>query len=317
MINRYSAFLQNKYGERVYKIPINLNFGCPNRDGVLSSSGCLFCSPSAIVSENLPASLDIAEQCAINKAYIGQKYHAKKFIAYFQSFSNTYCPPDTLWQMLLSCAQQNDIVEICLSTRPDCISPPIRDVFRRFMREYPHINLSVELGLQSVNPHTLKKINRGHTLAEFIEATLALHALSIPICAHLILNLPWDDDDDAVEAAKILSALAVASVKVHSLAILKNTELGALYERGEIDILPMDDYVDRAALFLAHLSPDITVQRLTARFSEGECLFCNWGRNWRVIDEAIVLRLRDRNLRQGDLCNYLAGGAWQRAFPSL
>lgn len=304
---RYSDFLKKKYGEKVYKLPISIPCTCPNRDGKISVGGCIFCGDVGTGFEMYSADIDIKKQIELNIERIGKAYGAKKFIAYFQNYTNTYLPTELL-EKYMSEAVCEGVVGIDLSTRPDCISLELLEMLKRFEKTHG-ITVSVELGLQTVNYHTLKKINRGHTLAEFIDAMIMLKKHDIEVGVHVILNLPWDSFDDSVETAKVISALKADTVKLHSLYILKNSEMGRMYERGEFEIIGKDEYVERVIAFLRTLSPEIAVQRLLARAPEGDSLFCNWNMSWWKIKDEIDLKMKENDYKQGDFYNYLGGSA--------
>ncbi|HZK57188.1 MAG TPA: TIGR01212 family radical SAM protein, partial [Clostridia bacterium] len=220
----YSRYLIEKYGEKVYKLPINLPITCPNRDGKLGTGGCTFCAEGGTVFENLPDTDSVEQQIKGIREHIREKYKANKYIAYFQNFSNTYMPID-VFKNYIKNAVMEDIVEIAISTRPDCIGEEHLE-FLTDLRLEKGIEISFELGLQTVNYHTLNKINRGHTLGEFIDAVLTIKRYKFGICAHLILNLPWDNMDDVIENAKVVSALNIDQVKLHALYIMENTMMG-------------------------------------------------------------------------------------------
>ncbi len=310
MINiyyRYSDYLKDKYGEKVYKLPISIPCTCPNRDGNISSGGCIFCGDVGTGFEMYSEKIDIEKQLSMNIDRIGSAYGAKKFIAYFQNFTNTYLEPHKLYGYLKR-AVHPDVVQMALSTRPDCISLGILEMLKGFQEE-TGIDISIELGLQTVNYHTLKKINRGHSLAEFIDAMLMIKPYGFETGVHVILNLPWDSEEDAVETAKILSALSPDTVKLHSLYVLKSSEMGRMYERGEFSIISKDEYVSRVIAFLRHLKPCIAVQRLLARAPEGDSLFCNWNISWWKIKDEIELIMKEKGYYQGELFRYLGGSA--------
>ena len=161
------------------------------------------------------------------------------------------------------------------------------------------INISIELGLQTVNYHTLKIINRGHTLAEFIDAVLRIKKYNFEICTHLILNLPYDNIDDVVETAKILSVLKVEQVKLHSLYVIENTVMGTLLKKGELKLLSKGDYIERVITFLEYLDKDIIVQRLIGRAPKENSLFVNWGTSWWKIKEEIESEMLKKQTFQG------------------
>jgi len=302
---KYSNFLSDKYGTKVYKLPVNINVSCPNRDGNLDGRGCFFCSEDGAGHENLSNELSIKEQLEINMSYISKKYKAKKFIAYFQNFTNTYLPLELFKLHIESCLIP-DIVEIAISTRPDCIG----EEYLQFLKDFSDknkINITIELGLQTANYHTLININRGHTLGEFIDAVIRIKKYGFSICTHVILNLPNDSEIDVVETAKILSALKVDFVKIHSLYIAKDSVFGKMYENGEIEIIVLEEYVNRVITFLEYLSPDIVVQRLIARAPKEKTLFANWDTSWWKIHDEIVSKMKENQTCQGAKFDYLNG----------
>lgn len=305
--NVYSEYLRQRYGKKVYKLPVSLPVTCPNRDGTCGYDGCVFCGEIGAGYENLPASITVEEQITSNKNHIGPKYKAEKFIPYFQNFSNTYLPVSELRKYVIQ-ACQPDVVAIALATRPDCIHDSYLEMLAE-IKEQKKIDISIELGLQTVNYHSLKKINRGHTLAEYIDAVNRIKKYGIEICTHLILNLPWDDMTDVVENAKVLSALKVEQVKLHALYIVKNTVMAKWYEQKEFILISKEEYIERVVLFLQYLHPDIVVQRLIGRAPESNTLFTNWQTGWWKIRDGIEQIMEEKNLWQGKLCDYLHGSA--------
>ena len=346
----YSKYMKERYGKKVYKLPVSLPVSCPNREsgfgrksaadrmgcgkadnmkcadhdeadhmecdeingefckdpdlGERRLSGCTFCGAKGAGFENLSEQLSVEEQLGKNMEYIGKRYGAESFAAYFQNFTNTYLPLEELDKYLEDAFRVPQIVEVCISTRPDCVSDPYLSMIAEKCEKYAK-RAVLELGLQSISHRTLKKINRGHTLAEFIDAAVRCRGFGLEVCAHLILNLPWDDDSDAAEAAKILTALGVSQVKLHSLYIEKNTELCRQYERGEFQLISAEEYARRVVLFLSYLSPGICVQRLVSRAPEEDTVFCNWGMSWWRVRDRIEEIMESENISQGDRCNYL------------
>lgn len=303
--NRFSEFLVQKYGEKVYKIPINLPATCPNRDGLLSSDGCIFCGDEGAGFENLSSSLSVPDQLDRNIAYISEKYHVRKYIAYFQNYSNTYFPVE-VFRAYLEQAITDRVVALYISTRPDCLNNRYFEVMAELSRKHS-VDIVVEIGLQTVNYHTLKEINRGHGLAEFIDSVIRAKQYGIGVCAHMITDLPMDRMDDVIEGAKILSALRVDQVKCHSLYILKQTRLGEMYQQGLISPVTMEEFVERTISFLEHLSPDIVVQRLIGRAPEERSLFCSWDTSWWKVAELIEDKMKRERRYQGRLFHYLNG----------
>ena len=233
--NVYSDYLKNRFGEKVYKLPISLPLTCPNRDGCVGTGGCIYCGEEGGSFENLSNTIPVREQVLKNMEYISKKYKAKKFISYFQSFTNTYMPLD-LFKRFIEESIVDNVVGISISTRPDCINDDYLE-FLSQIKEKHDLEITIELGLQTVNYHTLQIINRGHTLAEFIDAVLRNKKYGMRTCVHLILNLPWDDMTDVIENAKILSALSVEEVKLHALYVVEGTKLGRMYKEGKVTLI--------------------------------------------------------------------------------
>ncbi len=305
--NVYSTYLKERYGEKVYKLPISIPDTCPNRDGTLGTRGCAFCGSIGAGYENLPADMTIQRQIEANIAHIQPKYKANKFIAYFQNFTNTYIRPDVFRQYLIE-ACRPDIVGIAVATRPDCVNTTYFDIMAEIKETYG-VDILVEFGLQTVNYKTLQKINRGHTLAEYIDAMMMIQAYPFRNCTHVILDLPWDTMEDVVETAKIISALPTHEIKLHALYIIKNTVMADWYKTGEIQLISAEEYVDRVVTFLEYTRPDIVFQRLIGRAPKEATEFANWGMGWWKIRDMIDAELARRDTRQGAKCTYLHGKA--------
>lgn len=302
----YSKYLKNIYGEKVYKLPVKLNLSCPNRDGNIATGGCIFCGEEGGSFENCHISMSVREQVLRNKNYISKKYNAKKFIVYFQNFTNTYLGIDDFKKMIEDSVVDEDIIGISLSTRPDCILEK-QLLFLKEFQKNRNLEIDFELGLQTVNYRTLVKLNRGHTLAEFINAVNLIHSFGFRVCTHIIVGLPWDDELDMVESAKILSALKVEEVKLHSLYIVKGTVLGEMYLNGEIELISKEKFVDLVISFLRNLDEKIVLQRLLGRVPEENSLFCNWSTSWWKIRDEILEKMEKNNFKQGDLFNNFKG----------
>ena len=304
LYNEYSNFLKEKYKEKVYKLPVNIPCTCPNRDGTIGYGGCTFCAEVGTGFEMLENTMSVKEQITKNMSYISKKYKATKFIAYFQNYTNTYVKFETFKSYIKEAIIEN-IVEISISTRPDCIGDEYLEFLNDVKNNY-NINISIELGLQTVNYHNLISINRGHTLAEFIDAVLRIKKYDFEICTHVILNLPGDNIIDTVETAKILSVLNVNQVKIHSLYIMENTKLGILYENEEITVITEEEYVERVVVFLEYLDKNIVVQRLVGRAPKEHSLFVNWGMSWWKIKDDILGKMEIEGRYQGSksLKNY-------------
>ncbi|MDR7857259.1 TIGR01212 family radical SAM protein [Tissierella sp.] len=303
--NTYSKYLEDRFGEKVYKLPISLPLTCPNRDGTIGSGGCIFCGEEGGSFENLPSSIKIKDQLKRNKEYIGKKYKAKKFIAYFQNFTNTYLPFEE-FKFAIEEVLVEDIVGISISTRPDCINDRYLEYLSGIKENY-NVDITIELGLQTVNYLTLSKINRGHTLAEYIDASLKIKRYGLRNCTHLILNFPWDSELDVIENAKVISALGIDEIKLHALYIVEGTQLAEIYKSGELRLISKEEYMERVIVFLEYLDPKIVIQRIIGRAPEENLLFVNWSESWWKIRDEIVSLMEARNTKQGVKFDYLNG----------
>ncbi len=301
--NRYAVYLKKHYGQKVYKLPIHLPVSCPNRRN--NSFGCTYCGEKGAGLEQKSDAFSVEEQLKQNKNYIAERYKAQKFIAYFQSFTNTYLPLQQFQTYMIQ-AIQNDVVELAISTRPDCIRKEYLEILQEISQKY-HVEITIELGLQTSNYHSLLKINRGHTLAEYIEAALLIKQFSFHLCTHIILNLPYDNQADVIESAKLVSVMKNDFVKLHSLYIEKGTKMAEDYTKGLFEICSVEEYKERVKLFLEYLSPEIWIQRLLGRAPEEDTLFANWGQSWWKIRDEIEQEMITENRYQGKKFHYLGG----------
>ena len=292
---KYSDFLREKFGEKVYKLPVKLDLTCPNRDGTCGVGGCIFCGEEGGSFENNFGS--VRDQLLKNKELIKNKYKANKYIAYFQNFTNTYMPFEDFKRVIEESLIEG-VLGISISTRPDYLPKRHLDYLEELNKNY---FVTVEIGLQTPNYHSLKKLNRGHGLSEFIDAALKLKKRNLNVCTHIIIGLPWDDDLDILECAKILNVLGIDEVKIHALYILKDTALGKMYERGEIEPISLDDYKKKVILFLRNLKDDIIVERIIGRAPYENSLFCNWNTSWWKIRDDIINVMHENGYAQGDL----------------
>ena len=303
--NKYSDYLKEKYGEKVYKLPINLPISCPNR---AYGNGCSFCSEVGTGFEAMENTVSVTAQLERTKELIVRKYKAQKFIAYFQNYTNTYMPLNQFRDYIYEAAKVPDIVEISISTRPDCIKESYLQVLKEVQETF-HISINIELGLQTVNYRTLDFIDRGHGLAEYIDAMLQIKSFDFTVCTHIILNLPNDSMRDTVETAKILSALKSDIVKIHSLYIAKNTKLCKQYENATIELCSKEEYIQRLVCFLEYLSPQIVVERLFSRVPEEDAVFSNWGTSWWKLQDEFMEEMIKQEAFQGKKSDYLNGSA--------
>lgn len=302
---KYSDFLKKHYHTKVYKLPVNLPVTCPNRS---DGHGCTFCAEVGTGFEAMSSHVSVTEQLMRTQEYIRSRYKAQKFIAYFQNYTNTYLPLERLAAYMKEATMVPDIVEIAISTRPDCIREDYLDMMEAFSKKYG-ITIAIELGLQTANYHTLKDIRRGHGLAEYLDGALRIKRRNFLLCTHVILNLPGDNLEDVKETSKILSVMGNDLVKVHSLYIAKGTEMASLYENGQLNICSKEEYFLRLQSFLEYLSPEIAVERLFSRIPEEDALFSNWQTSWWRLQDEFMAYMEVEKSFQGKKCGYMNGAA--------
>ena len=293
-----SEYYKDTYGEKVYKLPVKLSLTCPNRDGAACYGGCIFCSESGGSFENLPSYLTVDEQLEENKSYIGSRYKAKKFIAYFQNFTNTYMSLDEFKEIIRAC-DKDYIVAVSISTRSDSVTEDKLIFLDEWSKETGK-DIIFELGLQTANYKTLEILNRGEDLADFIYACNLINKYNFRICTHVILSLPWDDIKDVRQTARIINALDVKEVKIHSLFVIKGTKLYQMYKNNEFTMPIKQEYEENVITFLRLIKPDVAVQRLVGRAPEEETAFCNWDTSWWAIRDEIVEIMNNNGFVQGD-----------------
>ncbi len=258
--NDFNSYLKKQFGCRVQKITIDAGFSCPNRDGTLSTMGCIYCDAHGSGSGAAAQGKSIGDQIRTGKAQLTSRYKAKKFLAYFQAFTNSYAPCDVLKERYDMALADTDIVGLVIGTRPDCIDEEKLKLIEKYAATHM---VWIEYGLQSIHNSTLRRINRGHTFEDFVRAVLLTQGRNILICAHVILGLPNETREDILETAEAMAEIGVDGIKTHSLYILKETPLARIFEAGECSVLEQSTYVDWVVAFLEHLSPDVIIQRLT------------------------------------------------------
>ena len=270
--NAYSEHLKQKFGAKVYKITLDAGFSCPNRDGTISNSGCIFCDDGGSFSQAHSNKLSIEEQVKTGVETLTKRFKAQKFMSYFQAFSNTYKPVNELEKIYKASLTHPDIVGISIGTRPDCIDEEKLKLISSFSSDY---YTWIEYGLQSVHDKTLLKINRGHDYKCFLEAYEKTKNNNINICLHVILNL-FETYDEMMETAKTIAKLEPDGVKIHMLCALEGTKVADMYNNGELSFMSEDEYVSTVCDFLEYLPPQTTIHRLAGNGLRTELVAPRW-----------------------------------------
>ena len=253
-------YYKTKYKEKVFKIPLNGNFTCPNIDGTVGTKGCIYCSKSGSGEFAGNKKDDIIKQFEDGKKMMLKKWPKGKYIGYFQARTNTYAPVERLKELYEPILKQKDVVGLNIATRPDSIS---EECYKYLEDLNKRTDLTVELGLQTIKEETLKFINRGHTLECFKKAVEELRKRNINVVVHIINGLPNETKEDMINTVKYLNKLDIQGIKIHMLSITKDTELEKYYNSQPFQILSQEDYIDIVISQLEHLRPEIVIHRIT------------------------------------------------------
>ncbi|MDR4496833.1 MAG: TIGR01212 family radical SAM protein [Candidatus Scalindua sp.] len=293
----FRFYLKEKYPFKVHKISLHAGFTCPNRDGLVGSGGCTYCdnkSFSPNVKKNI---LSIKEQVNNGVLFFKRRYGAEKFIAYFQSFTNTYADIKTLKALYDEALSHKDIIGLSIGTRPDCITDDVLNLINDYTDRY---HVWIEYGLQSIHDRTLQLVNRGHHYRDFEDAiSRTKYRSNIKICAHIILGLPGEDWEDMMETAQTISSLGLDGLKLHHLYVSENTVMAEDFFKGNVKTMKMEEYVSVACDFLERISPETVIQRLVGD-THGETLISPvWKESKSEVLSAITEELKRRNSYQG------------------
>lgn len=296
--NSFSTYCKKTFGRRLYRVALDGGFSCPNRDGTLGMSGCIFCGGGsgdfAIAYNGQKLN---REDCIYNHQVDAQD---GDYIAYFQAYSNTYGPIEKLERLYKSALQDPLFQGISIASRPDCFQEETYVLLKKLKKEFPEKFIWVELGLQSANEEIAKWMNRGYCLTVFDTCVRRLHACKIPVIVHVILGLP-ESKQSILKTIHHLNDLRIEGIKIHLLHILKGTILGESYKNDEniILILSLKDYVDLVTMCIANLNPNIVIHRLTGDGNSKDLLAPIWSKDKKKVLNTIRHELKERKIAQG------------------
>lgn len=289
-------FLREKFGEKVFKISLDAGFSCPNRDGTISSGGCVFCSERGSGDYAGDRNFSIAAQFEDIKNVMNKKWKGGKYIAYFQAYTNTYSSIEVLRQKYEEAIKEEGVVALAIATRPDCLSDEVMELLKEFNSR---IYTWVELGLQTVNEDTARIINRGYKLHTFEEAVNKLRNAGIDTVVHTIYGLPGENEEDMLKTIKYIASKDVQGIKFHLLHLMKGTPLVELYNQNRLKFLEMEEYVDLVCKGIALLPKNMVVHRLTGDSPRSLLIGPMWSlKKWEVLN-AIDNKLAKENVYQG------------------
>ena len=288
------SYWRNLFGFNVHKLSIDAGFTCPNRDGHVAMGGCIYCDGRGSKLRQKGELPSVASQIASGKKYYSAQ--AAKFIAYFQTFTNTYDPVAKLQALYDEALAQEGVIGLSIGTRPDCLNSDVIGLLKGYANKH---HIWVELGLQSIHDRTLKLINRGHNYQLFLDAVSAMSGGSLNICVHIIIGLPGESNEDVLMTARALAALPIHGIKIHSMLALDGTVLGKMYKNGEVKMITKEKYVSMVCDVLEILPSRIVIQRLTADGYRDIFLAPEWAKNKLDVLNSINKELERRDSYQG------------------
>lgn len=291
-------YCMDTFGEKVYRLSLNAGMTCPNRDGTLALGGCAFCSEGGSGDFAPGASLSIPEQIMEAKKRISVKTNCRRFIAYFQSFTNTYAPVEQLRKLYQSALAPEDIAALSIGTRSDCLPADVLTLLGELNRKKP---VWVELGLQSIHNETLQQMNTHTTVEQFDHAVAALHERGIPVIAHIILGLPGETREMMLSTIRHLTVLPISGVKLQLLHILRGTALAERYTATPFPLMELEDYCELVIDCLELLPPHVVIHRLTGDGPRNLLIAPQWSTDKKRVLNQIRHRLKERDTRQGAL----------------
>ncbi|WP_032082504.1 TIGR01212 family radical SAM protein [Vibrio fluvialis] len=294
LVNTIGQDLQRRYGERVHKLTLHGGFSCPNRDGTIGRGGCTFCNVASFADEQSQAK-SIEDQL---KDRAGEVQRAKKYLAYFQAYTSTYAEVQVLKNMYEQALKAADIAGLCVGTRPDCVPDAVLELLAEYVQQ--GFEIWLELGLQTANDRTLKRINRGHDFACYAEITRRARALGIKVCTHLIVGLPKEGRDDNIATLEQVLTIGTDGIKLHGLHIVEGSTMAKAWRAGKLEAPTLEDYVAIASEMIQRTPPEVVFHRVTSAARRPTLLSPLWCENrWLAMTE--IGRRLDRDGAQGSL----------------
>ena len=295
----YDYFMKHRYGAKCAKIPLDGGFTCPNIDGRCGTGGCIYCSGRGSGDFAQPAEMPISEQVEITAKNLSSKWKTDKYIAYFQAHTNTYAPVAVLREKFGEALKIKGVVGLNVATRADCLPPDVVEYLAELSEQ---TDLTVELGLQTVNDEVASFINRGHTFADFCEGYARLRSAGdkIMTCVHLIFGLPGETPDMMLESVRKVAELRPNQVKIHLLHVIEGTKLAQIYKSGEYTPMDRDAYIETVCRALRLLPPETVIGRLTGDGAPDTLLAPQWSRRKTTVINDIDKMMFDLGWVQGD-----------------
>jgi len=296
-VNTFGQYLLKRYGQRVHKLALNAGFTCPNRDGTKGHGGCSFCN-NVSFGPNAKRSPQIDPQLEAGRGVLAKRTGARRFMAYFQTYTNTYDEVEVLRSRYDDALSHTDVIGLSVGTRPDCVPEAVLDLLASYRAKGKEVWL--ELGLQSADDTTLAKVNRGHGFADYRTAVMAAHRRGIPVCTHFIIGLPGEGREAALRTLDRVLELGVEGLKLHPLHVVRHTRLAIEWQRGDYEPLTLAEYINICADLIERTPPSVIFHRLTGTASKDILLAPDWcSGKWAALN-GIEAELHRRGTRQGD-----------------
>ena len=294
----YGTWIRHRFPFRVQKISIDAGFTCPNRDGRLSTGGCIYCDNRTFNPAYCQRKDSITQQLEAGKQFFARKYPEMKYLAYFQAYTNTYASISHLRELYEEALSVKDIVGIVIGTRPDCISDELLDYLEDLNRR---TFLIVEYGVESANEDTLRRINRGHSFAQSRFAIEKTHQRGILTGAHIILGLPGEDAQENLRQAPLISSLPIDILKIHQMQIIRDTRLADKFEREPFHIYSVNEYIELIANYIQRLRKDLVLERFVSQSPKELLITPQWGLKNHEFTDLLNNYLKNHQIHQGDL----------------
>lgn len=294
----YGTWLRRRFPFKVQKLSVDAGFTCPNRDGRIGYGGCIYCNNQSFSPAYCNSHLSVREQLEEGKRFFGEKYHDMKYMAYFQSFTNTYADLDHLRRLYEEALEVDGIVGIVIGTRPDCITTPLLDYLERLNRQ---TMITIEYGIETANDATLRLINRGH---DFECSRLAVEQTAergITVGGHIIIGLPGESAEESIQQAHTMSSLKLDILKIHQMQIVRGTRLEKIYAEQPFHLYSPEEYIEVIVSYLEHLRPDIAVERFASQSPKQLLIAPQWGLKNYELTNLVVNKMRREGRRQGSL----------------
>ena len=296
--NDYGTWIRSRFPFRVQKISVDAGFTCPNRDGRISTGGCIFCDNRTFNPSYCDKRQSIRQQLQEGKRFFSRKYPDMKYLAYFQAFTNTYAPLSELKSLYEEALEVEDIVGIVIGTRPDCMTDDLLDYLSEINR---HTFLIVEYGIESANDATLRHINRGHSFEQSRQTIERTNQRGILTGGHIILGLPGEDAEESIRQAPLISALKLDILKIHQMQIIRGTQLEKEYTEKPFHVYSIDEYIKLISNYIQYLRKDLVLERFVSQSPQELLIAPQWGLKNHEFTNLLQNYLKQHDIYQGQL----------------